>query len=43
MSCNLSSNGLTDIEANEIIADNINIYSNLNVSGVSTINNVSIS
>ena len=43
MSCNLSSNGLTDIEANEIIADNINIYSNLNVSGLSTFNNVSIS
>ena len=43
MSCNLSSNGLTDIEANEILADNINIYSNLNVSELSTFNNVSIS
>jgi hypothetical protein len=43
MSCNLSPNGLTDIEANEILADNINIYSNLNVSEFSTFNNVSIS
>ena len=31
--CNLSSTGLQDIDANDIIADNITILSNLNVSG----------
>ena len=39
MSCNLSSNGLTDIEANEILADNINVYSNLYASGFTILNN----
>ena len=31
--CSLSSTGLQDIDANDIIADNITILSNLNVSG----------
>ena len=34
MDCyNLSSTGLQDIDANDVIADNITILSNLNVSG----------
>ena len=32
--CGLSSTGLNDIEANNITSDNITIYSNLNVSGI---------
>ncbi len=31
--CGLSSIGLNDIDANNIISDNITIFSNLNVSG----------
>jgi hypothetical protein len=37
--CGLSSTGLQDINANDIIADNITISSNLNVSGASNLNN----
>ena len=33
-SCSLTSTGLQDIEANDIIADNITILSRLNVSGI---------
>jgi len=36
--CGLSSTGLQDIEANNITSDNITIYSNLNVSGFSNLN-----
>ena len=36
--CGLSSTGLNDIEANNITSDNITIYSNLNVSGFSNLN-----
>ena len=39
MSCILSSNGLTDIEANDILTDNINVFSNMNVSGFTILNN----
>ena len=38
MSCNLSSTGLADINANEITTDNIHVYSNLYVSGTSKLN-----
>jgi hypothetical protein len=38
--CSLSSTGLQDIDANNIIADNINILSNLNISGTTNLNNV---
>jgi hypothetical protein len=38
--CNLSSTGLQDIDANDIIADNITILSNLNFSGTTNLNNV---
>ena len=38
--CGLSSTGLNDIDANNITSDNITIYSNLNVSGYSFLNNV---
>jgi hypothetical protein len=37
--CGLSSTGLQDYEANNITSDNITIYSSLNVSGRSTLNN----
>jgi hypothetical protein len=37
--CALSSTGLQDIDANDIIADNITILSNLNVSGTTNLNN----
>jgi hypothetical protein len=36
--CGLSSTGLNDINANNITSDNITIYSNLNVSGFSNLN-----
>ena len=36
--CGLSSTGLQDIEANNITSDNITVYSNLNVSGFSNLN-----
>ena len=42
MSCNLSSTGLCDIDANEITADNIYIYSNINVSGTSNFNSLTV-
>jgi hypothetical protein len=38
--CSLSSTGLQDVDANDIIADNIIILSNLNVSGTNNLNNV---
>jgi hypothetical protein len=37
--CNLSSTGLQDIDANDIIADNITILSRLNVSGITNLHN----
>jgi len=37
--CGLSSTGLNDIEANNITSDNITIYSNLNVSGITNLYN----
>ena len=37
--CNLSSTGLQDIDANDIIADNITILSKLNVSGITNLHN----
>ncbi len=37
--CGLSSTGLQDIEANNITSDNITIYSNLNVSGITNLYN----
>ena len=37
--CNLSSTGLQDIDANDIIADNITILSRLNVSGTTNLHN----
>jgi hypothetical protein len=36
--CGLSSTGLNDIDANNITSDNTTIFSNLNVSGFSTLN-----
>jgi hypothetical protein len=36
--CGLSSTGLNDINANNITSDNITIYSNLNFSGFSNLN-----
>ena len=36
--CGLSSTGLNDIDANNITSDNITIYSKLNVSGFSILN-----
>ncbi len=36
--CGLSSTGLNDIDANNITSDNITIFSNLNVSGFSNLN-----
>ncbi len=36
--CCLSSTGLNDIDANKITSDNITIFSNLNVSGFSILN-----
>jgi hypothetical protein len=38
--CSFSSTGLQDIDANDIIADNITILSNLNVSVTTNLNNV---
>ncbi len=38
--CRLSSTGLKNIHANEITSDNITIFSNLNVSGFSNLNNL---
>jgi hypothetical protein len=40
--CGLSSTGLQNIDANELTADNATIFSNLNVSGYSFLNNVLI-
>ncbi len=37
--CGLSSTGLQDIDANDIIADNVTILSRLNVSGISNLHN----
>ena len=36
--CGLSSTGLNDIDANNITSDNTTIFSNLNVSGFSNLN-----
>ena len=36
--CGLSSTGLKNIDANEITSDNITIFSKLNVSGFSNLN-----
>ena len=38
--CGLSSTGLQNIDANELTSDNATIYSSLNVSGYSFLNNV---
>ncbi len=38
--CGLSSTGLKNIDVNEITSDNITIFSNLNVSGFSNLNNL---
>ncbi len=38
--CGLSSTGLQNIDANELTSDNVTIYSSLNVSGNSFLNNV---
>ena len=40
MSCNLSSTGLIDINANEVYTDNINVSSKLNVIGPANINDL---
>ena len=40
--CGLSSTGLNNIDANELTSDNATIFSNLNVSGFSFLNNVLI-
>ncbi len=40
--CGLSSTGLNNIDANELTSDNITVFSNLNVSGHSFLNNVLI-
>ena len=40
--CGLSSTGLQNIDANELTADNATIFSNLNISGYSFLNNVLI-
>ena len=37
--CGLSSTGLQNIDANEITSDNSTIFSNLNVSGFTTLSN----
>jgi hypothetical protein len=37
--CNLSSTGLQDIDANDILADNITILSRLYVSGITNLYN----
>ncbi len=39
-SCSLTSTGLQDIEANDIIADNITTKSSLNVQGVTFLNSI---
>ena len=41
--CGLSSTGLQNIDANELTSDNVTIYSRLNVSGYSFLNNVLVS
>jgi hypothetical protein len=40
--CGLSSTGLQDIDANNITADNITMYSFLNVSGFSNLNKLTV-
>ncbi len=40
--CGLSSDGLNDINANNITSDNITIFSNLNVSGFSNFKELSV-
>jgi len=40
--CGLSSTGLNNIDANELTSDNITVFSNLNISGYSFLNNVLI-
>jgi len=40
--CGLSSTGLNNIDANELTADNITVFSNLNVSGYSFLNNLNV-
>ena len=40
--CSLSSTGLNNIDANELTSDNITVFSNLNISGYSFLNNVLI-
>ena len=42
MSCGLSQTGLYDINANEVTAENISVISDLNVSGLSTFNELVI-
>ena len=38
--CGLSSTGLQNVDANEITSDNTTIFSNLNVSGFTNLNNI---
>ena len=40
--CGLSSTGLNNIDANELTSDNITVFSNLNVSGYSFLNNLNV-
>ncbi len=40
--CGLSSTGLQDIDANIITSDNLTIYSYLNVSGFSNLNELTV-
>jgi hypothetical protein len=40
--CGLSSTGLNDIDANNITSDTITIFSNLNVSGFSNLNELQV-
>ena len=40
--CGLSSTGLKNVDANEVISDNITVLSNLNISGYSFLNNALI-
>jgi hypothetical protein len=43
MNCyGLSSTGFNDIDANKIISDNITIFLNLNVSGISKLNELPV-
>ncbi len=41
--CGLSLTGLQNIDANQLTSDNVTIYSSLNVSGYSFLNNVLVS